>query len=45
MQKHAAKFDVYQGMFHKGKTAELKKKSVTSTKYFKVKTQKDSYKP
>lgn len=32
MQKHAAKFAVYQGMLYKDKIAELKKKSVTSTK-------------
>ena len=34
MQKHAAKFNMYEGLCHKDKTAGLKKKPGFSTKIF-----------
>lgn len=44
MQNHAAKFDGYQGVLHKGKTAEMKKSLLPQHNLLekKVKTQIDS---
>ena len=42
MQKYVAKFNAYEGLYHKDKIAELKKVCLLNKNFFRVTTQVDS---